>query len=987
MNLKMMPMSSPTKPVPGTIHSSSVLPMQLHLRLRNQQTQTQQTNDTHQVFRRSETKDNRIILNSNDTPFSFSSISTPDGSTEEANEFFNTTCKKMMDDKLFKGTDCLLFTLGPSNSGKTHAIFGSESHGLVYQAVDEVFKHVKGKSMSTDFKHMSERLTGLREPSSTSNTMSPSDNCSKSPSSSPSGVKYAITISMFEIYNDFTRDLLTTPVTECNKNIVTDQKDNKLRPFELTQTLVKDRATAKELIMKGATTRATASTFINGDSSRSHCFVFINIIKIFKGFLTSSRLTIADLAGLERSKLSMTTGINLKESCHTNISLTELGRCLELIVTKQFDVSLLRTNKLTRLLLHDFAKKKCPVCVLVTLDPFGEESLINQTLKYINPVQYQKIKRRSLNFERSRVRSRSPSVHLLPNDMMNQVEEMKARESMLKKKVLDLEEAIVTTEKDVRTEMYKSNEKQIGELKAKYSQEKFKMKSDLIQSSDSKVEELYRLYKTQISTLKESLDDKVTESAKLSGELLSEKQRAADLENSLQLTKKEFKLASAMSDTKIEDLTISLNETKSVVESIQNQLHLSKKKHKEVISSKDKTIEKLTAQNEKLMEQLIILKDVQLLEHNKLAFEKKQLEENLQSETKKLQTELKLKDEHNEQLEKLASENKKWHDELNAKCEEYSKLETLHLTSVSDNEKVVCDMTAQLKSLNEKILQLECENASADELKTKNESLQSSVKEMQIKLETIENEKFELDVNQRVNEHTHKGLKSQLQSNDILIYDSITKLDDITAKHNGPKEKLESEESKTSLLVSRLDTANAEIENLKQQVIDKDASISKMGELEKTHDVFKEKFESEESKTALLVSQLETVTAVIKTLKQQAADKDASISKMGELEKTHDVLKEQLQSEESEAGLLASQLETATAEIETLKQQIAKKDASNSKVIELEVQLEKQKLANAMMKDVSSNDSPAGEKDKQIAHLQSTITMIKSRKWKCMLRC
>ncbi|GMG39110.1 unnamed protein product [Ambrosiozyma monospora] len=321
-------MSSPAKPVPGTIHSSSVLPMQLHLRIRKQQ--TQQSNGIPQVFRRSQKKDNRIILNNNETPFGFSSITTPDGSTEEASEFFNTTCKKMMDDKLFKGTDCLLFTLGPSNSGKTHAIFGSEGQGLVYQAIDEAFKYVKGKSMTTDFKHISKRLTGLRKASSS--TTSPSDNPFKSPSSSPSkstsstslssspgssspsGVQYAITISMFEIYNDITRDLLTTPVTESNKSIVTDQKDNKLRPFELTQTLVQDSASANELIMKGSRVRTTASTFVNGDSSRSHCFVFINIIRIFKGFLTSSRLTIADLAGLERSKLSMTSEqINLPD--------------------------------------------------------------------------------------------------------------------------------------------------------------------------------------------------------------------------------------------------------------------------------------------------------------------------------------------------------------------------------------------------------------------------------------------------------------------------------------------------------------------------------------------------------------------------------------------------------------------------------------------------------------------------------------------------
>ncbi|GMG34284.1 unnamed protein product [Ambrosiozyma monospora] len=674
----------------------------------------------------------------------------------------------------------------------------------------------------------------------------------------------------------------------------------------------------------------------------------------------------------------MTSGINLKEGSHTNTSLSELGRCLELVVTKQFDVSLLRTNKLTRLLLHDFAKKKCPVCIVVTLDPFGDERLINQTLKYINPVQFQKIKRKSLNFENSRVASRSPSVHLLPTDVMSQVEEMKARESMLKKKVLALEDAIITTENDVRTEMYKANEKQIGELKSKYKKENFKMKNELIRSSDSKVEELYRLYKSQIKALKDALDDKITDSAKISDELISEKQRATDLENTLQLTKKELKLSCAMSDTKIEDLSTSLGETKSVVKSIQNQLHLSKKKHLKVISLKDEVIEKLTTQNEKLMEQLE-MKDDQLLQLDKLAFENKQLEENLQSETEKLQSELKLKDEHSEQLALITSENKKLHNELNVKCEEFSKLEVLHSISISDNQKVVGDMTAELKSLNEKILQLESENASADELKTKNESLRSSVEELQIKLEFQEREKSQLEVRQQVDADSIGTLTSQLQSKENVIVELNSKIKTITSELESLKQQLvekESAEAKISIL-----QASYESLEIKLELLEKEKHQLKTCQLQnvKAHDVLKEKLESEESKATLLVSQLDMAASQIETLKQQVIDKDASISKMGELEKMHYVLKEKLVSEESKITLLVSQLETATDEIESLKQQAVDKDASNSKVAELDAELEKQKKVVTMMNNFSSNHSTLDEKDKLIVELQSMVKILQEK--------
>ena len=191
--------------------------------------------------------------------------------------------------------------------------------------------------------------------------------------------EYSIWLSYAEVYNEKIYDLLTNvedagPGSSRSQPILLSRKALSLKsspPSDnldaegpsgkyisgLTHIRVDNAKEAKELIKLGQLHRRVFGTLANSQSSRSHGIVTIKLLRKHRGEkdvsqvsficpprLTSvqesssyitSRLTLIDLAGSERSKNTQTSGERLKEAGNINKSLMVLGQCIEIMRANQ----------------------------------------------------------------------------------------------------------------------------------------------------------------------------------------------------------------------------------------------------------------------------------------------------------------------------------------------------------------------------------------------------------------------------------------------------------------------------------------------------------------------------------------------------------------------------------------------------------------------------------------------------------------------------
>ncbi|XP_025888341.1 kinesin-like protein KIN-1 isoform X1 [Solanum lycopersicum] len=214
-----------------------------------------------------------------------------------------------------------IITYGQTGAGKTYSMEGpsivdceSKKKGLLQRVVDGLF----------------EAITNSEKPS-----------------------KYAIKLSMVEIYMEKVRDLFD--LSKDNIQI----KESKVHGIVLngaTEVAISNSAEALQSLSSGIANRAVGETQMNMSSSRSHCLYIFTVHQDLtkdKSRTKVGKLILVDLAGSEKVEKTGAEGKILEEAKTINQSLTALGKVINAMTSstpgKPTHIPY-RDSKLTRIL-------------------------------------------------------------------------------------------------------------------------------------------------------------------------------------------------------------------------------------------------------------------------------------------------------------------------------------------------------------------------------------------------------------------------------------------------------------------------------------------------------------------------------------------------------------------------------------------------------------------------------------------------------------
>ena len=227
-------------------------------------------------------------------------------------------------DNVLNGFNATIFAYGMTGAGKTYTMFGDltevtqgkNEHGIVSMVVKDLFSQFDSAKYSK--------------------------------------YSFALKLSYLEIYNEHTRDLLSS--SEENLMIVEDPVKGVIVP-SLSEYIINSHEEIVRLIKQGNTRRIMASTKANQFSSRSHAIIQLSIEKrdrakdVVDAF-TFSKFCLVDLAGSERAATTENRGLRLFEGANINKSLLALGNCINVLSDPDKKGAFVpyRDSKLTRLL-------------------------------------------------------------------------------------------------------------------------------------------------------------------------------------------------------------------------------------------------------------------------------------------------------------------------------------------------------------------------------------------------------------------------------------------------------------------------------------------------------------------------------------------------------------------------------------------------------------------------------------------------------------
>lgn len=326
--------------------------------------------------------------------FTFSQIYGP---TINQKELFNGSTLGLVKD-FINGQNCLLFTYGATNSGKTFTVQGTPNDaGILPRALEVLFNTVGEQQyeandlkpryfcgvsrleesdirkeeekkerifkitsdLGSTFSQSTMSLSKISFGDCSLNTSDPSaasdisrvssvidnrcqDDTALEVDNSENTV-YAIFVSFAEIYNEYIYDLLEKMPT-CKKNkrnplMLGEDRNSAIYVKGLQEVRVRSAEEAWKLLEIGRQNLHFAATRLNHNSSRSHCIFTIKLIRMADSqnphVARVSMLSMCDLAGAERAGKTHGSHDRLKEAGNINSSLLVLSRCIEALRRNQ----------------------------------------------------------------------------------------------------------------------------------------------------------------------------------------------------------------------------------------------------------------------------------------------------------------------------------------------------------------------------------------------------------------------------------------------------------------------------------------------------------------------------------------------------------------------------------------------------------------------------------------------------------------------------
>ncbi len=294
-----------------------------------------------------------------------------------------------------EGQNQLLFTYGATSSGKTYTIQGSRRDpGIIPRALDVIFNSVGERQTTSlelkpncfnrvvqmkekDVKKLEEDKTEVFrlavelernvEDSNEDFLVHDADVTNMSQESltalfpdlagraredakvelNHAEINYAVWISFAEIYNENIYDLLEKMPAPKRKGDaprrtplrLAEDRNGSIYVKGLRDIKVNSADEAYKVMMIGRQNLRFAATRLNHHSSRSHCVFTVKVIRVAETkkphLARVSMLSFCDLAGAERIKKTMNTGMGQKEAGNINTSLLVLGRCIKAIRENQ----------------------------------------------------------------------------------------------------------------------------------------------------------------------------------------------------------------------------------------------------------------------------------------------------------------------------------------------------------------------------------------------------------------------------------------------------------------------------------------------------------------------------------------------------------------------------------------------------------------------------------------------------------------------------
>ncbi|CAF0886236.1 unnamed protein product [Didymodactylos carnosus] len=317
-------------------------------------------------------------------------------------EFYSSTFE-IPTNEVFEGSNWLLFTMGLSNSGKTHTMFGTEEKpGIIPQCFTQIFHYI-GSNIDNNVVYKPAGLetyaickqTDLNQEIASRDYIFEQDRTDERRMKLPKIVQkqslddlslqdeyYSVWISFFELYNEHIYDLLVrSNEIKSRKPLRLLQGDSTTTIRNLIQVPVFDLEEAKDVVKYGFINRSTSKTVFNEASSRSHAILCITLITTdeFSEQPTMSHLYICDLAGNEPS--TQHAGKQMNETCNINTSLMTLKDCIRVLNENQ------KANVLTSIF-RPFFCGVGHISIVVNVNPCASfTSQTNDLLKFASLAQ------------------------------------------------------------------------------------------------------------------------------------------------------------------------------------------------------------------------------------------------------------------------------------------------------------------------------------------------------------------------------------------------------------------------------------------------------------------------------------------------------------------------------------------------------------------------------------------------------------------------